>query len=340
MKNNIKTSKSFIKKIGDECEIKIIIGIMGDTIKIIGKENIEVYKGHFNLNNLQKKDRYFKMYDKIEEAYDDILTSLKKDKYEIVNEGNHLIINIELEVNYKKNIISLILERNELKNEDLIKSLYELLNKYIKENNGLKADIKYLKEKIDSMENKINFLYNDIKTKENYFECVFQKSKLINDYKQVELVKNWISPKKDFRCKLIYDSKKDGDKVSTFHSLCDNKGATITVISTNDNKIFGGYLSISFSENSGWIHDKNAFVFSLNYNEQYTSLDTTYSFYGGKDRGPTFGGYNIEILDNFLNNDKNRYNFYKGTYNFHERYKGSKDHFFKVNELQVYQIYE
>ena len=45
----------------------------------------------------------------------------------------HLIINLDLEVNYKKNTISLILERNEVKNEDLIKSLYEIANKYIKE---------------------------------------------------------------------------------------------------------------------------------------------------------------------------------------------------------------
>ena len=340
MKNKFKSSKGFTKTGDDKSDIKIIIGIMGDTIKIVARENIEVYKGHFNLNNLQEKDRYFKMYDKIEDAYDDILTSLTKDKYEIIKEGNHLIINLELEINYKKNIIPLILERNELKNEDLIKSLYDMTNKYIKENNGLKNDIQYLKEKIKSMDEKISFLYYNIKTKENYFDCIFQECKIINDNKQVELIKNWISPKKDFRCRLIYDSKENEDKVSTFHSLCDNKGATLTIISTSDKKIFGGFLSISFSENSGWIHDEKAFVFSLNYNEKYSSLDTTYTFYGGKDRGPTFGGYNIEILDNFLNNDKNRYNTFKGTYNFHERFKGSKDHYFKVNHLQVYQIYE
>ena len=97
---------------------------------------------------------------------------------------------------------------------------------------------------------------------------------------------------------------------------------------------------MSFSENSGWIHDEKAFVFSLNYNEKYESLDTTYTFYGGKDRGPTFGGYNIEIFDSFLSIDKNRYNPYSGTYNFNERYKGSKDQYFRVNELQVYQIYD
>jgi hypothetical protein len=341
MKNSLKTSKCFTKSTGEEnVTTKIIIGIMDDSIKIIARENIDLYKGHFNLNNLQEKDRYFKMYDKIEDAYDDIITSFSKNNYELIKEGNHLIINLEIEVNYKKNIISLILERNEIKNEDLIKSLYEMASKYIKENSGLKSEIKYLKEKINIMDEKIDFLYNHVKTKENYFDRVFQKCRLLKDEKQVELVEKWISPSGFFKCKLIYDAKENGDKVSTFHSLCDNKGATLTIISTSDNKIFGGYLSMSFSENSGWIHDEKAFVFSLNYNEKYESLDTTYTFYGGKDRGPTFGGYNIEIFDSFLSIDKNRYNPYSGTYNFNERYKGSKDQYFRVNELQVYQIYD
>ena len=341
MKNKLKTSKCFTKAgETDGSEMRIIIGVMDESIKIIARENIEVYKGHFNLNNLQEKDRYFKMYDEIYEAYDDIITSLSKDKYELVKEGNNLIINIELEVNYKKSTISLILERNELKNEDLTKSLYEMTNKYIKENNGLKEDIKYLKEKINVLGEKIDFLYNHVKVKENYFDRAFEKCRIIKDKKQVDIIEKWISPKKFFKCKLLYDAKENGDKVSTFHSLCDNKGATLTIISTSNDKIFGGYLSKSFSENSGWIHDDDAFIFSLNYNEKYSSLDNTYTFYGGKDRGPTFGGYNIEIFDNFLSHEKNKYNPYSGTYNFHERYKGSKDQHFKVNDLMVYQIYE
>ena len=281
------------------------------------------------------------MYDKIEEAYDDILMSLTKDKYEIIKEGNHLIINLELEVNFKKTVISLILERNEIKNEDLIKSLYETLNKYIKENYGLKGEIEELKEKINIMDEKINFIFNHIKAQQNYFDSVFiQSCRMIEDIKQVELIQNWIAPKKDIRCKLIYDAKEHGDKVSSFHSCCDNKGPTLTIISTTENKVFGGYLSMSFSENSGWIHDEKSFIFSLNYNEKYDTLDTTYSFYGGKDRGPTFGGYNIEIFDNFLNNDRNKYNTNSGTYEFNERFKGSKDQYFKVSDLQVFQIFE
>ena len=339
-KNEKKTkgSKGFTKAY-DEGVIKIIIGIMDKTIKIIAKDDLEVYKGQSDLYTLQEKDRYFKMYDNIEDAYQDILTSFSKDNYELIKEENHLIINLEMEVNFKKSVISFILDKKEIQNEDLTKSLYQLAHKYIKENYGLKNEILVMKEKINNMEEKINFLYDHIKSKEGYSDAVLKKSQLLNE-KQIEILQNWISPKKYFRCKLIYNAKVDGDKLSTYHSLCDNKGATLTIFSTNDNLILGGYLSVSFNENSGWIHDENAFLFSINPNEKYPSLDATYSFYGGKDRGPTFGGYNIEIFDNFLNNDKNKYNMNRVTFDFNKKHKNSKDHYFKVNDLQVYQVYD
>jgi len=339
MEKNSKSSKGFTKAYGDEGNMKIIIGIMDRAIKIIAKDEIEVYKGQIDLYTLQEKDRYFKMYDKIEDAYEDILTSFSKDKYELIKEENHLVVNIEIEVNFKKSIISIILDKKEIQSEDLTKSLYRLASKYIKENNGLKNEILELKDKINSMEEKLNFLYEHIKKKEGYSDTVFKKSKLFNE-KQIEIIQNWISPKKYFKCKLIYDAKENGDKVSTYHSLCDNKGPTLTIFTTSDNLTLGGYLSVSFNENSGWIHDEKAFLFSLNPNEKYSSIDSTYTFYGGKDRGPTFGGYNIEIYDNFFSNERNKYNMNRVTFDFNKKHKNSKDHYFKVIDLQVYQIYD
>ena len=312
---------------------------MDKAIKIIAKDELDVYKGQIDLYTLQEKDRYFKMYDKIEDAYNDILTSFSKDKYELIQEENHLVINLEIEVNFKKSVISFILEKKEIQPEDLKKSLYHLAHKYIRENYGLKNEILSIKEKINSMEEKINFLYDHIRIKEGYSDTVFKKSKLIND-KQIELIQNWISPKKFFKCRLLYDAKENGDKLSTYHSLCDNKGPTLTIFTTSDNLTLGGYLSVSFNENSGWIHDENAFLFSLNPDEKYSSIDATYTFYGGKDRGPTFGGYNIEIFDNFFSNNRNKYNMSRVTFDFSKKHKNSKDHFFKVINLQVFQIYE
>ena len=49
MEKNSKSSKGFTKAYGDEGNMKIIIGIMDRAIKIIAKDEIEVYKGQIDL---------------------------------------------------------------------------------------------------------------------------------------------------------------------------------------------------------------------------------------------------------------------------------------------------
>ena len=132
--------------------------------------------------------------------------------------------------------------------------------------------------------------------------------------------------KDNIKCKLIYDSKKDGDKAETFHSLCDNKGATLTIISTSDNKKIGGFLSVSFGGNKGYISDKNAFLFSLNYDDQ-------------ENNGPIFGSVCIYISDCFLSNKRNYYSPYTCRYDFGQR-NNNQDFNFSVLDLEVYQIFK
>ena len=225
------------------------------------------------------------MFHIIEEAYKELLPSFNENQYNIKTQENNLVLNIEIEYNHKKNIIPFILEKSEIKEEELIKSLYTLANNYIKENNGLKEDINNLnkkvnkiEEKMNSIENKIDIILNyiDINNKEEKaFENELIKSNIIENKEKISLLKSWLpfSDKKNLQCKLIYDARRDGDKASIFHSLCDNKPSTLTIISTSDNKKIGGFLSKPFGGNKGSITDNNAFLFSLNYNEQYPSLN-------------------------------------------------------------------
>ena len=61
-----------------------------------------------------------------------------ENQYNLKDEGNTLSLNIEIEHSHKKNIIPFILQKSNIKINDLIKSLYIILNNYAKENNGLK----------------------------------------------------------------------------------------------------------------------------------------------------------------------------------------------------------
>ena len=48
-----------------------------------------------------------------------------------------------------------------------------------------------------------------------------------------------------------------------FHELCDDQGATVTIIKTDHGNIFGGYTSESWTGFRHWVNDKNAFLFLI-----------------------------------------------------------------------------
>ena len=52
----------------------------------------------------------------------------------------------------------------------------------------------------------------------------------------------------EHRWKLCWRASRDGWAASTFHSLCDLKGPTVTIIQVAAKYIFGGYISVSWSK--------------------------------------------------------------------------------------------
>jgi len=104
-----------------------------------------------------------------------------------------------------------------------------------------------------------------------------------------------------------YQATVNGWSSSTFHSNCDGKGPTVTIIRVGK-YIFGGYTSLSWSGCS-YYYDSAAFLFSLVNKPgwQPLKLDQTgnnsyrrkYSIYSCSNYGPTFGaGHDIYIANN------------------------------------------
>ena len=160
------------------------------------------------------------------------------------------------------------------------------------------------------------------------------------------MLKDWLpfQNKNNIKCKLIYDSQIDGDNASTFHSLCKYKKGTLTVISTSDNKKIGGFISLPLKIRDCFcINDKNAFLFSFNSNEKFKSLNN-YSCRNIDSEGPHFGfngeNHNISIKDNYLTSNENYYSYLGKSYDFGKRKKDKEKHFFKVINLEIFQIYE
>ncbi len=104
--------------------------------------------------------------------------------------------------------------------------------------------------------------------------------------------------------KLLYRASRDGFTASAFHSRCDRKANTVTIIKTNSNYVFGGYTAAEWgANNNSSISDSSAFLFSLrrngtSNNQKLPIIRAEYAIYGGPGYGPTFGGgHDIYIAD-------------------------------------------
>ena len=97
----LKSIKEY-SKIENQKEMKILLGISNDSIIIQIKEDINTFNGKFNLDDLQVKDKYFRMFDTIDEAYKEFLISFDQSQYNIKIEENYLILKILIEHSNKK----------------------------------------------------------------------------------------------------------------------------------------------------------------------------------------------------------------------------------------------
>jgi hypothetical protein len=120
---------------------------------------------------------------------------------------------------------------------------------------------------------------------------------------------------KNKRLSLLYRGSRDGFGASHFHSKCDGKSPTLTIIKTNERYIFGGYTQAKWNSNNVTIIDPNAFIFSFKnaMNSQFKSMAKLKDISNGGILcgslfGPCFGnGYNSkygDILNNGWNYDK------------------------------------
>ncbi|CAH3143474.1 unnamed protein product [Pocillopora meandrina] len=106
--------------------------------------------------------------------------------------------------------------------------------------------------------------------------------------------------------KRCWRASVDGWAGTTFHSKCNNKGPTVTIIRVGK-YIFGGYTSTSWNSICGYLYSSKAFLFSLvnkpawapvklSQTGKYSSYRD--SIYSCPSEGPIFGrGYDIWIAN-------------------------------------------
>jgi hypothetical protein len=139
----------------------------------------------------------------------------------------------------------------------------------------------------------------------------------------IEWVKESLSEPADITSSLLYQSSEHGFRAAAFHSLCDNKGATVPLIKSTDGFIFGGYSDKSWTLGDGnseykFVRSDHAFLFSfvnpseigptklslIGGDSPHGGDENDYALCHEKTKGPSFGGgCDLRISDHSNIND-------------------------------------
>ena len=152
---------------------------------------------------------------------------------------------------------------------------------------------------------------------------------------------------------LLYRASRDGFEASNFHSSCDYKPNTLTIVKSENGNIFGGFTSIQWksSATASFENDIKAFIFSLVNKEkrpllfEHTSTNNS-SICLHANYGPIFGGSNDFVIFNNSNTNSNSNSNLGFTYSHPEFPFGSEKanailagaRHFQVQEIEVFQM--
>ena len=272
-------------------------------IKAIKDDLIQrIFSNKFSVSVI-KKNKYFIQFDDLKEICEEISERVEKEKITLIEETNSVIISIPLPSSKIKEIV-FELKEDEKSDKEIIKELMKLINEQ-------KIEMSNLKNEISNLKNELNEL-NDFKKEASFlFKNYIRNldSIIIDNNLYNSILKNWINPKDKIKANLLYRLSRDGPEISTYHNLCDNKGATLTLIHVKGiGYKIGYFVNFSFDSVSEWKEDNNAFLFNLNQNKKYKK-NTSYSnpaFCCKKDCGPSASclGCNTNIKLNFLYHTK------------------------------------
>ena len=332
-KNNIKIL-TYISKINKtEKEMKNLFQELMRNIKIsFEEENKTINYEEYYFNGIPSpKDIQFK------DIYSNSVNiSWKIDNIKINNIDNK-------EIKYKVEM------KRENKNKKFIK-VYEGNNNNCNINN-LKMDTNY-EFRLCSFYNELigswSKLYK-IQTDIEYCDSIILKES--NKEKEfLKIIYNWCKFKK---LELIYRGTRDGGDNINFHKKCDNKGPNIMLFRNDKGNIFGGYVSISWTNSGGFQLAPGSFLFTLTniYNTQPTKFELNnnckYQIYFNSDFGPLFGYQDLYFYQTFLNQyNSNCYSSFPSAFE-DNLGKGksiftgdlnNNNQYIKLNEIEIFKI--
>nr|XP_058947240.1 uncharacterized protein LOC131775167 [Pocillopora verrucosa] len=137
----------------------------------------------------------------------------------------------------------------------------------------------------------------------------FEESVILTTEEHRSVLSGWL-PQQYGKWQLLMRASQDGFQAQTFHSKCDNKGPTVTIVKSGNN-IFGGFTEISWSSQGSWVRCSQSFLFSM-MNPQGVApskmslvKNQQRAIFCDSSYGPSFGeGHDLHISNNANTSDK------------------------------------
>lgn len=300
---------SFYSKLSGKITYLLEFIYRKDSIEIKSKSVEEsdppIYEGVFNKDNFYKFHKFFRQFDSIEEIYE-FLKQIGLEKItSLFFEKDILKIKMSMPSLIKDkptNDIILILVKENTHSNALLENIVEK----VKEIDVLKKKVDFLYKYFDIKEFDIDSMnsFNELSTK--IFNAI--NSKIFKSHNEISFINQGISKslnKSIEKMELIFRASRDGDSSKSFHSKCNGKSNTLTIIKTSVGKRFGGFSLGEWSSEDDYIKDEKAFLFSIDDKEFYfiKKEQSEYAIFCNKNYGPTFGkGPDFCISSNCRNN--------------------------------------
>ena len=291
----------------------------------------ETFSNKFSIEKI-RENKYLSICDNLKEVCNELESRINTKDMIIIEEENNLIISIALPSVKVKEIKFGLIKNTKNENE----KINELTNIILE----LKNKINELENTVSNQQKEINIL----KEKTNFIPIDELNQSKILEGEDYSFINSLFSDKCSFN--LLYRATRDGSYPKDYHKKCDNQGPTLTLIKTDNNRKFGGYVSKDREYGTAkevYVKDKNAFIFSINKKTKYNIKDgNTDAFSNSSIRGPNFtvslGFYCNDDSGNMFKPRNSYESETNPSYNSNNAYEFAGKNEFKAVEIEVFKV--
>lgn len=332
-----------------------------------------LYNAELSLDELVKLNRrIFRAFESIEDVFTEFFKTLGENNITIKKEENKINLTIIYEflgtqeakiiLNPKKPSLEETVPKlcDKVKEIDSLNLIIDEQKKMIEKMNKEFNDYKnYAENKFKEFEALINRESENLQYNIEYNNCKYLNSDEITKYKAklakfkdridsnimkyngLKLIENGVKNKLGKKIKkynLLFRASENNYRAANFHTKCDGRNNTLTIVETKNGRIFGGFTDASWNQNSnGYISSSNGFIFSLDNYDIYYNSNSSYSIYSHSSYGPYFGSGDFIIVDNCNANNSSE-SMGNSYYNNGKKYPLTGYSSFAVKDYEVFQL--